>query len=170
MDQNACSSPHLIVWQGNQRPAAKARFWGAVARVAEAKYDLSQFKAVDKLTHLCQDAIDCAHVTGFSKCANYVYRVHLQSLPAKVDDLRGRFGYFYEFDAASLDELAPIVNARYQTLTYFGVDKQALLDFVVTQRLSGIDRIVPVGSALDIGVIWDGYDIIASLSRIIDVV
>ena len=170
MDQNACSSPHLIVWLGDQAPAAKARFWEAVGRVAEKKYDLSQIHAVDKLMHLCQDAIDCTAMTGFSKYANYVYCVHLQSLPSKVDDLRGRFGYFYEYDAASLDELAPIVNARFQTLTYFGVNKQALLDFVVAQRLTGIDRIVPVGSALDIGVIWDGYDIIASLSRVIDVV
>ena len=170
MDQNACSSPHIIVWQGDQAPAAKARFWAAVGRVAEKKYNLSQFHAVDKLTHLCQDAINCTAVTGFSKFANYVYCVHLQSLPSKVDDLRGRFGYFYEYDAASLDELALIVNARFQTLTYFGVDKQALLDFVVAQRLTGIDRIVPVGSALYIGVILDGYDIIASLSRVIDVV
>jgi hypothetical protein len=170
MDQNACSSPHLIVWQGEQAPAAKARFWEAVGRVAEKKYNFSQLHAIDKLTHLCQDAIDCTAVTGFSKYANYVYRVQLQILPAKVDDLRGRFGYFYEYDAPSLDELVPIVNARYQTLTYFGVDKQALLDFVVGGRLTGIDRIVHMGSALDIGVIWDGYDIIASLSRIIDVV
>jgi hypothetical protein len=170
MDQNACSSPHLIVWQGaGQAPAAKARFWEAVGRVAEKKYSLSQFHAVDKLTHLCQDAIDCTAVAGFSNWANYVYCIHLQSLPSKADDLRGRFGYFYEYAGASLDELAPIVNARYQTLTYFGVDKQVLLDFVLAQRLTGIDRIVPVGNALDIGVIWDGYDIIASLSRIIDV-
>ena len=42
-------------------------------------------------------------------------------------------------------------------------------NFVFKNRLSGIDRIVPVGEALDIGVIWDGYDIVRSLSRIIDV-
>ena len=29
----------------------------------------------------------------------------------------------------------------------------------------GIDRIVPVGKAMDIGVYWDGYDIIGTLSR-----
>jgi len=35
--------------------------------------------------------------------------------------------------------------------------------------LSGIDRIVPVGKALDMDVTWDGYDIVRSLSRVIDV-
>ena len=54
-------------------------------------------------------------------------------------------------------------------MTYFGADKSQLLDFVVKNRLLGIDRIVPVGKALDIDVIWDGYDIVRSLSRIIDV-
>ena len=29
-------------------------------------------------------------------------------------------------------------------------------------------RMVPISSALDIGGIWDGYDIVRSLSRIID--
>ena len=57
----------------------------------------------------------------------------------------------------------------FQTLTYFGVNKSYLTDFVVRNRLLGIDNITPIGSALDIGVIWDGYDIIRSLSRTISV-
>jgi hypothetical protein len=61
------------------------------------------------------------------------------------------------------------VNNKYQTLTYYGVDKSTLLSFVIDNRLSGIDRIVPVGSALNISVVWDGYDVIGTLSRIIDV-
>ena len=54
-------------------------------------------------------------------------------------------------------------------MTYFGLDKSELLDFVVKNRFPGIDRIVPIGTALEMGVIWDGYDIIRSLSRIIEV-
>ena len=170
MDQNACSSPHLIVWLGELLPAAKTRFWAAVGRVAEQKYPLEQVHAVDKLTRLCQDSIDCDAVTRFTRHANYLYCAQLQRLPSSLDDLRGMYGYFYEHDALSLDDLAPFITARFQTLTYFGVDKQEILDFVVSQRLPGIDRIVPVGSALDIGVIWDGYDIVASLARIVDVI
>ena len=43
--------------------------------------------------------------------------------------------------------------------------KSKILDFVVNNRLKGIDRIVPVGRALDIDVIWDGFDIEKNLSR-----
>ena len=61
------------------------------------------------------------------------------------------------------------INSKYQTLTYLGFQKEELEDFVIKNRLSGIDRIVPVGQALDIDIIWDGYDLAKSLSRIIDV-
>ena len=32
----------------------------------------------------------------------------------------------------------------------------------------GVDRIVPIGRALDMSFIWDGKDLIYSLSRIVD--
>ena len=38
-------------------------------------------------------------------------------------------------------------------------------NLVASQNLRGIDRVVPVGSAIDMGLVWDGYDIVASLSR-----
>ena len=65
--------------------------------------------------------------------------------------------------------MADIVNNKYQTLTYYGVDKKILEDFVIENNVSGIDRIVPVGRALDMDIIWDGYDIISYLSRIVDI-
>ena len=49
------------------------------------------------------------------------------------------------------------------------MSKDLLLSFIVNNSLIGIDRIVPIGQALNIGVIWDGYDLIRKLSRIIEV-
>lgn len=171
MDQNACSSPHLVVWLGKGAAVreAKEKFWNSVYGVAAAKYDLLPVNAVDKYTLLCENAIELEAVTGVTRHGNYLYRVELGSLPAAMDALRGQYGFFYEFNARNLDSVAPIINTKYQTLTYFGLEKKQLLDFVVKNRLAGIDRIVPVGSALDIGVIWDGYDLVRSLSRIIDI-
>ena len=90
-------------------------------------------------------------------------------IPDDIDTLRGKFGYFYEYNIDDINSITHIINTKYQTFTYFGVDKSELLNFVVKNRLSGIDRIVPVGKALDMGVVWDGYDIVRSLSRIIEV-
>jgi len=169
MDQNACSSPHLIVWKGSEKEVAKERFWTAVYHTADEKYQLSAVNAVDKYTMLCQNAIEHNNTSSIKKHGNYVYRIALDRVPDNIDTLRGKFGYFYEYDTVDINSIAHIINNKYQTLTYFGVDKSELLGFVIKNRLSGIDRIVPIGKALDIDIIWDGYDIIRSLSRIIKV-
>ena len=51
----------------------------------------------------------------------------------------------------------------------FGFDIEDLKNFVVSNQLRGIDRIVPIGRSLDMDVVWDGYDIINHLSRIVDI-
>jgi hypothetical protein len=169
MDQNACSSPHLIVWQGEKKEKAKERFWAAVYHTAGEKYQLAAVSTVDKYTMLCQNAIELKNIDSFKKHGNYVYRIGLNRVPDEIDSLRGKFGYFFEYDADDINSIAHIINTKYQTLTYYGVNKSELLNFVIKNRLSGIDRIVPVGNALDMDVIWDGYDIVRSLSRIIEV-
>ena len=60
-------------------------------------------------------------------------------------------------------------NKKYQTLTYFGVDTSLLKNFVINNKLKGIDRVVPVGQSLDISLMWDGYDIVSTLSRCIEI-
>jgi len=169
MDQNACSSPHLIVWQGVEKEVAKERFWTAVYHTADEKYQLAAVNVVDKYTMLCQNAIELNNTSSIKKHGNYVYRIALDKVPDNIDTLRGKFGYFYEYDTDDINSITHIINNKYQTLTYFGVDKSELLGFVVKNRLLGIDRIVPIGKALDMDIIWDGYDIIRSLSRIIEV-
>ena len=169
VDQNACSSPHLVVWVGNKNEKAQEQFWNEVHLIAEKDYDLPAIKSVDKYTHLMQDAIDLEGVKSFKQNGNQVYRVKMKELPENIHDLRGRFGYFYEYDAGDINDVAHIVNSKYQTLTYFGLDKLKLRDFVLKNQLLGIDRIVPIGRALDISVIWDGYDVVKVLSRIVDI-
>ena len=167
MDQNACSSPHLLVWLGESQEMARDRFWSAIYQVVSKKYDLPLVHAVDKYTILCNNAIDLEHVKKVTRHGNYIYRILIEKLPENLDTFRGKFGIFYEFDATDINKISHIVKKSFQTLTYFGVNKSYLTDFVVRNRLLGIDNITPIGSALDIGVIWDGYDIIRSLSRTI---
>ena len=171
MDQNACSSPNLLVWIGNEdhNALAKEKFWKAVIELVHNKYELQPVHAVDKYTKLCQNSIDLANVK-YSKCYdNYLYCMGLSEVTTSMDELRGQCGYFYEFDTDNLNKVAHIINNKYQTLTYFGIEKEVLTNFVVTNSLSGIDRIVPIGSALDISIIWDGFDLIRTLSRIVDI-
>jgi hypothetical protein len=171
LDQNACSSPHLVLWLGGAEQATRAmdRFWGALAPVVEARYAPAAIHAVDKFVHLCRTAISMPEASSVTRHANLAYRVRLDSLPREIETHRGRHGFFLECAIDDLAALATIVGERYQTLTCHGVDREAVAAFVVDAGLTGIDRIVPVGQALDIGVYWDGYDLVGSLSRIVHV-
>ncbi len=170
MDQNACSSPQLILWEDGSQ-GAKERFWSAVQMKAEAKYELQGMTAVDKYTQLCEDAIERCEVTQvIRQGGNLLYRAQLSALPVEnKTTLRGQGGYFYECDLSSLEELAEVVDEKYQTLTYFGIDPERVRRLVIDKHLRGIDRIVLVGSAMDIDIVWDGYDLVTLMSRVVDV-
>lgn len=167
IDQNACSSPHMIVWQGKKKNTAKEKFWNSLSKIISKKYHLSEIKAVDKYVLLCNNFIELDQIKYFKTHGNDIYRIGLKKIDKTIDKLRGKYGYFYELDNDDINNLNHIVNNKFQTLTYFGVDKSRLREFVIINRLLGVDRIVPIGQALDIGFIWDGYDIINMLTRII---
>lgn len=169
MDQNACSSPHLIVWQGDGEPVERAmqRFWTALDGVLQARYPIQPIHAIDKFVHLCRTAISGPPTSAFSQLGNRAYRVRLDRLEAGIEQFRGKYGFFHEYVSDDLGCLRNVVNEKYQTLTSFGMDRTELTRFVVEQEIMGIDRVVPVGQALDIGIIWDGFDLISTLSRII---
>ena len=104
----------------------------------------------------------------FKNYSNYVYRLSLKQLPSNIHEFRGNCGYIYEYNASSLHEITHIINNRYQTLTYYGLNHSSIVDYIRKNKLHGVDRIVPVGKALDISLIWDGIEVINNLSRIID--
>jgi len=169
MDQNACSSPHLIVWLNSEKPETRKHFWDALEEEVRASYDLADVQAVDRHARLMGNFVRGPSDQRAEKSSGPAIRVNLSTLDDTTDDLRGTSGLFYEHCAEQLNDIAEIVNNKYQTLTYFGVDKDLLGNFVTSNQLSGIDRIVPVGEALAIDTIWDGIDVLKTLSRIIDV-
>ena len=167
MDQNACSSPHLIVWKSPKNintEKHKERFWNAIRKLAEKKYDLQPVNAIDKFTLICKDGL-LNNFTSTNFKSNYLYQVKIDKVPDRVTNLNGKFGYSYELDIADIKEITKLVETKIQTITYFGIPKNEILDFIIEEGLIGVDRIVPIGTALDIGIYWDGYDLIRTLSR-----
>ena len=80
----------------------------------------------------------------------------------------GRFGWFSESSFDRLDiALESLLNDE-QTLTYAGFDKRYIEEAVLDRGLV-VDRIVPMGAALDIGFLWDGVNVLQRLSRIIEI-
>jgi hypothetical protein len=171
MDQNACSSPRLVVWVGGEDKAAEAgsRFWSAVQKEVDRGYEISAIAALDKFTQACRDAIELDSVAGFERENNRLVRLRLSEALPGIESRRCHSGYFHEWVIPRLRDAAAIVTSKYQTLTYFGFPREELASFVTGNRLPGIDRIVPVGEAMDIGPTWDGFDLIRTLSRVCDI-
>ncbi len=166
MDQNACSSPHLIMWMNDEENARK-RFWDTVFIINKEKYKLQNSLVMDKYVKLCEDSIDLKCISKVTKKGNFLYRVELKELESNIVNLRGYGGYFYEYSLNNINEIIPVVSDKVQTLTVYGLELDKLRTFVIANNLTGIDRIVPIGKAMDIGLFWDGYDLVRTMSRII---
>ncbi len=169
VDQNACSSPHLIIWYGKNNNKKKELFWKNVLDIAKPRYDLSERLAVEKYYELCNQLSKLRNIKNHTRYENLIYTLNLKNLRKDMDNFRGKGGFFYEFNSSKISDIAKIVNKKYQTLTYFGFDKSFFEKFLFDNNLKGIDRIVPIGKALDIGFVWDGYDLNKFLTRVIDI-
>lgn len=167
MDQNACSSEQLIFWV-NDNDSARNKFWDAIYKYAENKYNLQAALSVDKYTQMFEDILNDKPIEKIDRRTNLLYKLELSKLDGDISSLRGKCGYFYEYKIGDLDEIVPYITDKFQTVTYFGVEAEDIRKFVITNRLRGIDRVVPIGKAMDIGIMWDGFDIVRILSRYID--
>jgi hypothetical protein len=170
-DQNACSSPRLVVWVGTDEDidAAKLKFWAALHKVAEARYELAPVVAVDKLAALCRCALELPGAKLEPMPDQLINRIRIETLSPGLEQYRCAGGSFLEYHDRGLDALASIVTRKWQTLSYIGFDPEELREWVLSNGLAGIDRIVPVGRTADFGPIWDGYDVISVLSRVCEI-
>ena len=82
-----------------------------------------------------------------------------------IDKLENSYGTFLEIKLSNISKMKKLIDERFQTLTYYGLKKEQLINLISKNNLRGIDRIVPFGRAFDMGHVWDGFDIISSLSR-----
>ena len=165
-DQNACTSPHLIVWLGSDEnvEGSKKIFWENLNDLVKERYDFQPHSAIDKLTTFYEQAI---HLNGIKKTVmpdNLIWRTELNELSEDLDKYRCNCGYFVEYKAASLLELSAIISNKHQTIAYYGVQKDDWDQFDPQTTLHFFDRIRSIGKTSEFSVIWDGYNLIDTLS------
>ena len=169
VDQNACSSPHVVFWLGKKNDNAKKKFWTTFYQIVKKRYNLDYASIFYKEDRLMSDFLLKKNIKKFSKFGSLIYCVELNKKKIDPSELISRWGYFYEINIKKLDELSKFTNLFTQTLTYFGFNKDDFHQVIKKKNFNGIDRIVPTGQALDISLNWDGYDIINILTKVIDV-
>jgi Acyl-CoA reductase (LuxC) len=170
-NQLACSSPRLIVWIGGEAEVARAReiLFSELAQVIAAKrYGLEPGAAIAKLTFMYGALID-RPVESVYQAGSELCVLSLEHL-AGFDRSHPGAGLFFEARVDALSDLVTFVRRKDQTLTAHGFTTDELNAFARSLHGRGVDRIVQFGDALTFGSLWDGYDLLAELTRTIHVV
>ncbi len=166
MDQNACSSPHLLIWYKTQEHLID-NFWSELEMKSKIKYKIDIGNAFKKFESKINNLINVKNFSALRINGKTITRIELNKLQNGIENLRGKFGQFFEFKTNDTSFLK-IVSKKYQTLSVHGVSKNFLIDKITLMKLKGIDRVVDVGKSNSITLLWDGYDIIRTLSRVIN--
>ncbi len=170
VDQNACSSPRLIAWTGTEREHARSRFWDALHKKVEEEYDVADILSVNKLTSFTRLAMQSEEEVNLVSCDGYIYRVWVKNPTPELMRFKDGGGYFFECSCDSLDDLMPLLNNKAcQTVALFGIETSELKNLVFEKGLKGVDRIVALGDTTAPGLDWDGYSLVDTLSRYVEV-
>ena len=167
-DQNACTSPRIVIWIGDSIDIARKTFWDELNKIVINKYELQPVQAVDKLVHAYMAAADGCSVRECEsireKRDNRLIRIEADIPSRKLLNHFGNSGFFYEYCAKDIMEIRDLCDdIRCQTIGYLG-NKEMLLP-LIESGTKGIDRIVPIGHTMDFDLLWDGYTILDHMSR-----
>lgn len=193
-DQNACTSPRLVVWLGNSAGGlneAKKEFWERLHKIVEKKYQFQPIQGINKLTSACLAAVAYAAypmdscemslkpdllVSSMSEnqkgsgvkvephADNVLVRVKIPQIIDGLMDLKNNSGYFFEYDCRDIMELKRLCDDKHCQTIAYIGNKEMLKPLLIA-GIHGIDRIVPIGATMDFDLIWDGYNLYESLTR-----
>ena len=167
-DQNACTSPRIVVWTGNKIEEAKKEFWENLYSLVKTKYTFQPIMGINKLT----SSYMAAAVIGGTKVEktndNMIVRVKLDKVCSDIMEFKDNSGYFFEYDCKDILELKDLCNNTHcQTIGFLG-NKDAIFP-LISSGIKGVDRVVPIGKTMDFDFIWDGYNLCERLTRTIAV-
>jgi Acyl-CoA reductase (LuxC) len=168
-DQMACSSPRLMVWCGTPEDARRASdiFWTALdCCVDKKRFAAAPAIHMRKLIFSCESIIDLA-VSNYQRFQE-VTILTLDSLKSYSREHSGG-GLFFSARVNHLSDLAPVLARKDQTLTYFGFNPDELKEFARSLAGKAIDRMVPIGQALQFSRFWDGKDLLREFCRLVHI-
>ncbi len=164
MDQQGCSSPQVVFWLGKKNTKIVEKFWKILSSIVEKNYEFDLSLANKKINFTSELILKEKKIEKLKFKNLKVVRYQKKNLN-NIGKLENSYGTFLEVYSTNISKIKNLIDERFQTLTYYGIEKEQLTNFILKNNLKGIDRIVPFGRAFDMGHIWDGFDIISSLSR-----
>ena len=167
-DQNACTSPRLVVWMGKKKEEAKELFWKYEHDLVKKRYQFQSIMGINKLTSSYLMAVSKEGVHVEQREDNYIVRVNVPEVNPDLMQLKDNSGYFFEYDCDDIIEIRDFCNNTHcQTIGFLG-EKETIMPLLIS-GIKGVDRVVPIGKTMDFDFIWDGYNLVERLTRTIKV-
>lgn len=167
-DQNACTSPRLVVWMGEKKEEAKELFWKYEHDLVKKKYQFQSIMGINKLTSSYLMTVSKEGVHVEQREDNYIVRVNVPEVNPDLMQLKDNSGYFFEYDCDDIIEIRDFCNNTHcQTIGFLG-EKETIMPLLIS-GIKGVDRVVPIGKTMDFDFIWDGYNLVERLTRTIKV-
>jgi len=163
-NQQACSSPKSVLFAGDRDQLN--------ALISEL--EIAASKTVSEASRNGNEQVVYAqwcsaqYNTGYTKLPTLCVVEAERFEPEMIERHPGMYCLLVHV-IDSLGDIACFTNEKCQTLSYFGFEQAELVKEIQNTSITGIDRIVPVGHALDFSFDWDGYRLLESLSRFVDV-
>lgn len=168
-NQNACSSPRMVVWLGGntqERSTSKNDFWNRVRLHWKHDETVQAADFSNRLLYMQSHMIE--HGSSLAGAVeDDIYRLSITHA-TRADNIEfSGSGVFLELEIDNLNELTTIIDRKVQTISVAGFGNRELKQVFSELLPLGIDRIVPFGRALDFHPIWDGYNLWESFSRLV---
>ena len=169
--QQGCSSPKTILWYNDIKDTdleqVKNCFYQELVEVAKSKF-IHEIQDSDYINKI----VACDEMAVKVKEGRIIESAGLLTRFVVDDDNGHNFirslncgsGLILEMDIKDLNVLTRLMDRTTQTITYFGFDKNEI-SCVFDQNNIYPDRLVPIGKALEFSTIWDGYDLLVSMTR-----
>ena len=170
--QMACSSPRAILWLGDRDEMSECsqRFWGAVEAHLEGQdFGLGAVDVVNKRVAEDTLAMQAPGIRVHDGRGGLLNIVEFDALSAFGIDEHCGAGLFYQTHIERLEELDGFLGRTLQTVVSLGIPSQDWRAALKGSAFAGIDRIVPVGAALDFSPHWDGLDLMGEYTRALDI-
>jgi hypothetical protein len=163
-DQNACSSPMVVIWVGRDKRVIRD-FWNRFAKYTMNRYQILASEIQYKFELLCNLAMNdiCADLEIYEE--GNIWTVSLYEIEQDLSMYHGRSGFFYQIQVEELEKAQEAINIHVQTVSHFGFSSELLHKVFGESKIKGGDRFIPLGRTLEFSLIWDGQDLIRAMSR-----
>jgi len=169
--QQACSSPLALFFVGSTEPCEQYFRFIDAFKLASDNHQLSSSEVMNRYVYSSSLAINGAiNKSDISFKHNEItfLKGNINSHSSFRNDHPGN-GTLIQFFLLKLTDIIKYIRPEDQTLSVYGFSENEISALLSSLINRGIDRVVPIGQALEFNNIWDGVDLLETMSRKIDI-